>query len=81
MIAGEIGKEFQEHLPERIAKTNNLYLVGNQENLIKPEKIEFHRQLFKNSNCAFNIFDGKHEVNEHAVNTILQWLKHDATNQ
>lgn len=81
MIAGEIGKEFQEHLPERMAKTNSLYLVGNQENLIKPEKIEFHQQLFKNSNCFFNIFEGKHEVNEHAVNTILQWLKHDATNQ
>lgn len=74
MIAGEIGKEFQENLPDIIKETKSLYLVGNQENLLKPEKIEGHKLLFENSNCSFEIFEGKHEVNENAVNAILQWL-------
>jgi predicted esterase len=74
MIAGEIGKEFQENLPDIIKETKSLYLVGNQENLLKPEKIEGHKKLFENSNCNFEIFEGKHEVNENAVNAILQWL-------
>jgi len=74
MIAGEIGKEFQENLPYIIRETKSLYLVGNQENLLKPEKIEGHKLLFENSNCSFEIFEGKHEVDENAVNAILQWL-------
>ncbi len=74
MIAGEIGKEFQEHLPAKLSNIKSLYLAGNQENIIKPEKTEFHQQLFKNSNCIFKNFEGKHEVNENAVNAILNWL-------
>lgn len=74
MIAGEIGKEFQEHLPAKLSNIKSLYLVGNQENIIKLEKIEFHQQLFKNSNCSFKNFEGNHEVNENAVNAILNWI-------
>lgn len=74
MVAGEIGKEFQDKLPEKISQTNSLYLIGNQENILKPEKVEFHEQLFKNSQCIFKVFEGKHEVNKSAIRTILAWL-------
>jgi predicted esterase len=75
MVAGEIGKEFQEDLPENLSQTNSLYLVGNQENIIKPEKTEMHKQIFKNSQCIFKNFDGKHEINESTIQTILAWLE------
>lgn len=74
MVAGEIGKEFQDKLPEKISQTKSLYLIGNQENILKPEKVEFHEQLFKNSQCIFKVFEGKHEVNKSAIRTILAWL-------
>lgn len=74
MVAGEIGKEFQDKLPEKISQTKSLYLIGNQENILKPEIVEFHEQLFKNSQCIFKVFEGKHEVNESAIRTILTWL-------
>jgi predicted esterase len=74
MIAGEIGKEFQENLPEKLANLKSLYLVGDQENILKPEKIESHQILFKNANCTFKIFEGKHVVNQDAIEKILSWL-------
>lgn len=74
MVAGEIGKEFQDNIPEKISQTNSLYLIGNQENILKPEIVEFHEQLFKNSQCIFKVFEGKHEVNKSAIRTILAWL-------
>lgn len=74
MIAGEIGKEFQETLPQKLAELKSLYLVGDQEQIIKPEKIEAHKLLFKEANCVFKTFEGKHEVNESAVATILATL-------
>ncbi len=75
MIAGEIGKEFQETLPNKLANLKSLYLVGNQEQIIKREKIEAHQLLFKNTNCVFNTFEGRHEVNESAVAAILANLE------
>jgi predicted esterase len=74
MIAGEIGKEFQENLLEKIANLKSLYLVGDQENILKPEKIELHQILFKNANCTFKIFEGKHEVNQNTIDKILDFL-------
>ena len=74
MIAGEIGKEFQENLPEKLANLKSLYLVGDQENILKPEKIESHQILFKNANCTFNIFEGKHEVNQNTIDKILDFI-------
>lgn len=74
MIAGEIGKEFQENLPQKLANLKSLYLVGDQENILKPEKIESHQMLFKNANCTFKIFEGKHVVNQDAIDKILSWL-------
>ncbi|MFZ4800010.1 MAG: alpha/beta hydrolase [Bacteroidia bacterium] len=73
MIAGEIGKEFQENLPQKLATLKSLYLVGDQENILKPEKIESHQILFKNANCTFKIFEGKHVVNQDAIDKILSW--------
>ncbi len=75
MIAGEIGKEFQEVLPPKLATQKSLYLVGDQEQIIKPEKIEAHQLLFANANCVFKTFEGKHEVNENAVAAILANLE------
>jgi predicted esterase len=74
MIAGEIGKEFQEELPSKIKETNSLYLVGDNESILKPEKIEAHKLLFQNANCVFKTFEGKHEVNKSAIDEILNWL-------
>jgi len=74
MIAGEIGKEFQENLPEKLNNLKSLYLVGNQENILKPEKIESHQILFKNANCTFKIFEGKHEVNQNTIDKILDFI-------
>jgi len=74
MIAGEIGKEFQENLPQKLANIKSLYLVGNQENILKPEKIELHQLLFKNTNCAFLTFEGKHEVNAHAIDEMINFV-------
>ena len=74
MIAGEIGKEFQENLPDKLANLKSLYLVGDQENILKPEKIESHQILFKNANCAFKIFEGKHEVNQNTIDKILDFI-------
>jgi len=74
MIAGEIGKEFQETLPPYLTQINSLYLVGNNEQIIKPEKIEAHKLLFKDANCVFKTFEGKHEVNKSAIDEILNWL-------
>lgn len=74
MIAGEIGKEFQENLPEKLANLKSLYLVGDQENILKPEKIESHQILFKNANCAFKIFEGKHVVNQDAIDKIVDFI-------
>jgi predicted esterase len=74
MIAGEIGKEFQENLPQKLSTIKSLYLVGDKENILKPEKIESHQMLFKNANCEFKIFDGKHEVNQHAIDNILDFI-------
>ena len=74
MIAGEIGKEFQENLPEKLANLKSLYLVGDQENILKPEKIESHQILFKNANCTFKIFEGKHEVNQNTIDKILDFI-------
>jgi predicted esterase len=74
MIAGEIGKEFQENLPKKLTTIKSLYLVGDKENILKPEKIESHQMLFKNANCEFKIFDGKHEVNQHAIDNILDFI-------
>lgn len=71
MIAGEIGKEFQETLPTKLANLKSLYLVGDKEQIIKPEKIEAHQLLFKNANCVFKTFEGKHEVNQSTVDAIL----------
>ncbi len=74
MIAGEIGKEFQENLPEKLANLKSLYLVGDQENILKPETVESHHILFKNANCTFKIFEGKHLVNQHAIDKILDFI-------
>ena len=74
MIAGEIGKEFQENLPEKLANLKSLYLVGDQENILKPETVESHHILFKNANCTFKIFEGKHIVNLHAIDKILDFI-------
>lgn len=74
MIAGEIGKEFQENLPEKLANLKSLYLVGDQENILKPEKIELHQILFKNANCTFKIFEGKHVVNQCAIDKIVDFI-------
>jgi len=74
MIAGEIGKEFQENLPEKLNNLKSLYLVGNQENILKPEKIESHQILFKNANCNFKIFEGKHEINQNTIDKILDFI-------
>jgi len=74
MIAGEIGKEFQENLPQKLINIKSLYLVGDQENILKPEKIESHHKLFKNANCAFKIFEGKHVVNQDAIDKILNFI-------
>jgi predicted esterase len=74
MIAGEIGKEFQEKLPSKTKETNSLYLVGDNESILKPEKIEAHKLLFKDVNCVFKTFEGKHEVNKSAIDEILNWL-------
>jgi len=74
MIAGEIGKEFQENLPEKLVNLKSLYLVGDQENILKPEKIESHQILFKNANCTFKIFEGKHVVNQDAIGKILDFI-------
>lgn len=71
MIAGEIGKEFQETLPTKLANLKSLFLVGDKEQIIKPEKIEAHQLLFKNANCVFKTFEGKHEVNQSTVDAIL----------
>ena len=74
MIAGEIGKEFQENLPGKLANLKSLYLVGDHENILKPEKIETHQILFKNANCTFKIFEGKHEVNQNTIDKILDFI-------
>jgi predicted esterase len=74
MIAGEIGKEFQENLTKKLANLKSLYLVGDQENILKPEKIESHQILFRNANCAFKIFEGKHVVNQDAIDKILNFI-------
>lgn len=74
MIAGEIGKEFQENLPKKIANLKSLYLVGDQENILKPEKFDSHQKLFKNTNCTFKIFEGKHVVNQNAIDKILDFI-------
>lgn len=74
MIAGEIGKEFQVNLPEKLANLKSLYLVGDQENILKPEKIESHQILFKNANCTFKIFEGKHVVNQDAIDKIVDFI-------
>jgi predicted esterase len=74
MIAGEIGKEFQENLPEKLFNIKSLYLVGDQENILKPEKIESHQILFRKANCAFKIFKGKHVVNQNAIDKILNFI-------
>jgi predicted esterase len=74
MIAGEIGKEFQENLPEKLANLKSLYLVGDQENILKSEKIESHQMLFKNANCTFKIFEGKHVVNQDTIDKIIDFV-------
>lgn len=74
MIAGEVGKEFQMELPNKLAQTKSIYLVGNNENILKPEKIKEHDILFKNANCIFKTFEGKHEVNLYAIDEIIGWL-------
>jgi len=74
MIAGEIGKEFQENLPKKLANLKSLYLVGDKENILKPEIIESHHILFKNANCDFKIFEGKHEVNQNTIDKILDFI-------
>ncbi len=74
MIAGEIGKEFQENLPEKLYNLKSLFLVGDQENILKPEKIESHQILFKNANCEFKIFEGKHVVNQHTIDKIIDFI-------
>jgi predicted esterase len=30
--------------------------------------------MFKNANCAFKIFEGKHEVNQNTIDKILDFL-------
>lgn len=75
MVAGEIGKEFQKQLPAKLAELKSLYLVGTNENIIKPEKIVAHETLFKDANCIFSQFEGKHEVNGHTIDVILAYLK------
>jgi predicted esterase len=49
-------------------------LVGDNESILKPEKIEAHKLLFQNANCVFKTFEGKHEVNKSAIDEILNWL-------
>lgn len=74
MIAGEIGKEFQENLPLNLANLKSLYLVGDKENILKPEKTKLHKLLFQNANCDFKIFEGKHEINQHTIDKIINFI-------
>lgn len=74
MVAGEIAIEFQKDLPTKLVQAKSLYLVGTQENLIKPEKIEFQKQLLANCKCSIMEFEGKHEVNEAAVLVVQTYL-------
>lgn len=74
MIAGEIGKEYQENFTQKLAKTKSLFLIGDKENILKSEKIESHKIIFDKANCVFKLFEGKHEVNNHTIDAILSWL-------
>ena len=74
MVAGEIGKEFQEKLPHSLITLKSLFLIGNEENILKTETLNSHKILFEHANCEFKEFLGKHEFNENALIEILKHL-------
>jgi predicted esterase len=74
MVAGEIAKEYQEVLPDKIASLKSLYLVGNEEKIISEEKNTAMQKLLEKANCSFETFTGKHEVNESTIGHILAFI-------
>ncbi|OYU95076.1 MAG: hypothetical protein CFE21_12275 [Bacteroidetes bacterium B1(2017)] len=75
LVAGEIAKEFQENLPQKIAQLKSLYLVGTKENLIQPESIDRQKKCLSEANCSFKTFEGKHEVNGAALEQTLMFIE------
>jgi predicted esterase len=74
MIAGEIAKEYQEILPDKLASIKSLYLVGNEEKIVSEEKISAMQKLLEKANCSFETFTGKHEVNESTIAHVLTFI-------
>jgi predicted esterase len=74
MIAGEIAKEYQEILPDKLASIKSLYLVGNEEKIVSEEKISAMQKLLEKANCSFETFTGKHEVNESTIAHVLAFI-------
>lgn len=74
MLAGEIAKEFQEEIPSKLAKIPSLFLVGTGEQIIKEEKIATMKNLMSTVNFEIEHFEGKHEVNQAALDAILVFL-------
>jgi predicted esterase len=75
MVAGEIAKEYQEVLPDKLASIKSLYLVGNEEKIVSEEKISAMQKLLEKANCSFETFNGKHEVNESTIAHVLAFTR------
>ncbi len=73
-IAGNIAHEMKDSLPDIFNQSQNLFLYGSNDALVRKESVLAMNHLFEKS-TEFIEFTGKHEVNENCINQIKSWLE------
>lgn len=71
LYAGDIAKEFQEELPNKLACIPSTIVRGKNDSLIKEERIKNLLALYKNTAHQYLEFEGGHEVTPEMTQMII----------
>jgi predicted esterase len=72
IYSGEIGAELASPLSEKIKALSVVYITGNKDPFITPEKHERVYALMRDTNARIIEFDGGHEVKREVLQQIVK---------
>lgn len=71
MIAGDIANEMHKQLPGKISAIRKAYIIGDNDSIILPEKVEAMKQLLGDA-TPFYSFAGKHEMSAECLKMVVK---------
>lgn len=67
IASGEIAKEFQQKLPFKLQSLKTIFLYGNKDPFITPDKVKDLINIYISGNLKIMEFDGAHEVQKETI--------------